>query len=55
MTRYIFSYSNLYKSETYPYPTLKGLGQSWIINKMKNLVDIDNSKAPVSELSNEVF
>ena len=55
MTRYIFSYSNLYKSETYPYPTLKGLGQSWIINKMKNLVDIDNSKAPISELSNEVF
>ena len=55
ITRYVFSYSQLYKSETYPYPTLKGLGQSWIINKIKNLVDIDNSKKEITELSNEVF
>ena len=55
ITRYVFSYSQLYKSETYPYPTLKGLSQPWIINKIKNLVDIDNSKKQITELSNEVF
>ena len=55
LTRYITSYENLYKSEIYPYPTLKGLGQSWIINKIKNLVEIENSKNEISELSKEVF
>ena len=44
-----------YINETYPYPTLKGLSQPWIINKIKNLVDIDNSKKQITELSNEVF
>lgn len=53
--RYVTSYENLYKSETYPYPTLKGLGQSWIINKIKNLVEIDYSKRELTELSEEVF
>ena len=55
LTRYIDSYKTLYRTETYPNPTLKGLGQSWIINKIKNLVEIENSKRELSELSKEVF
>lgn len=54
ITRYITSYDRLYRTEIYPYPTLKGLSLAWVITKIKSLVTLDN-KGTMSQLSKEVF
>lgn len=55
LKKYVDVYGKMYKTSDFPYPSIRGLGQSWIATKIVDLVNIDMKNKQVMEIDDETF